>query len=429
MKVIAFALLLIAVTGCSRSEVRQSPPELIDQFNALYESHNFFLLKKYLELNLTRISDDHRMLYQGVVDNAFFDPVRSNRVLDSLIALHGNDLPQREQFILHKTLRANYFNMYAYSDALRENTLILNEYANFLDSAAKDDLMNDEKILQVLKHVPPQQLIKHNDCLIKLSINSNGLTSAPVDFGERTSQLLFDTGFSMSSLKRSLADTLGLEIKETGFYVHGATGRKVKCGIAIVPEIRISEITVSNVVFYVFDDEDLALPEHHMAINGVIGFPVIRDMEEIQIKRNEMIFIPKTTLKYDLNNLALNELDPVIAISYRQDTLPFYLDTGSSFSALYRPYYDRYKTEIDSMYEPRKFMIGSIGGYRKINCYKTDTNTFYVNDAPVELVYTPIFTEYIFPAHMRVAGVIGQDFLSGFDTMIFSFRDASLVLK
>lgn len=426
---IFLACALLLLYGCSGSEEINSPPGLIHRFETLYEAHNFFRLRTAYENNMERLSEPHRLLYGAILDHAFFRHHSSMLALDSLKTQYGKELTRSERLMMHRTRRTNFFNTYAYSDALSENRILTSEFRDLLDSTEYEDLVNDQKILEVIKNVPRQELVKHNDCLISLSRNSDGLTSANVEFGDHTSHLLFDTGFSMSSLKRSLAEKLGLKIIGTDSYVHGATGKKVNCSIAVAEKIKISEITVKHVVFYVFEDDDLSLPERNITLNGVIGFPVIRAMDEIHIKRNEMIFIPKTTLDYDLDNLAMYNLDPLVAITYRHDTLPFYLDTGSSFTALYRQYYEMYRDEIDALYERKKFMIGSIGGYRKIDCFKTDTNVFIVGGKSRELLYTPIFAEYIFPPHMRVAGVMGQDFLSGFDTMIISFSHASLVLE
>jgi len=422
-------LIVILFAGCSAEPEKVTPPGILSKIEHLNEQHNFFRLKTLYESKSDSLSDYHRLLYGALLKSAFFDHLGSTMLLDSLQHTFSGKLDRKEELILHKTLRVNYFIENDYLRAMKENSLILDAYADLIDSTEAEDLLNELKILETLQGVPPQELTKHADCLINLSKDSQGLVSANVEFGHQSSRLLFDTGFTMSSLKRSLAERLGLKVIPTDAYVHGASGNKVRCDIAIAPEIRISEITARNVVFYVFDDDYLSLPYYDIEINGVLGFPVIRAMEEIHIMRNSWVFIPKTTLDYDSRNLALKDMDPIIGIVEKNDTLPFYLDTGSAFTALYKQYYNLNKEEVELLYEKRVFQIGSIGGLKKIDCYKTDSLEFFTGDTSGKVWNAPVFAEYIYPEHMQVAGVLGQDFLAGFNTMIMSFNHASLILK
>src|SRR5690606_8566870 len=114
-----------------------------------------------------------------------------------------------------------------------------------------------------------------------------------------------------------------------GFQVGALTGARITSDLAVADSLDIGGLTYKNVVFLVFNDEDLTIPQVDYHINGIIGFPVIEAMDEIHIGKDNQLFSPQKAEPYSYNNLALDGLMPVVAVRYRGDTLNFHLDTGA----------------------------------------------------------------------------------------------------
>ncbi len=63
--------------------------------------------------------------------------------------------------------------------------------------------------------------------------------------------------------------------------------------------------------FLVFPDEALAFPEIGYQIHGIIGFPVIEGMKEIEITRDDRFIVPDKRSTFSERNLAIDFLTPL----------------------------------------------------------------------------------------------------------------------
>jgi hypothetical protein len=228
---------------------------------------------------------------------------------------------------------------------------------------------------------------------------------------------------------RSLAEELGYQIIEADFYVTAATGKKVKSDIAIADELNIGGIIFKNVFFLVIDDENLSFPQIDYYINGAIGFPVIEAMDEIQINKENQIFVPKNPVEYTYNNFALNGLMPIIAVEYKGDTLRMNFDTGATNTSLYPQFYKDYKNEIVNTYEKEIFTSGSGGGMIDFEGYIINNVIFKVGDSETKLDSLQLHVENIGGEESNFHGNFGQDYIKQFDEMIMSFKYSSILFK
>ena len=234
---------------------------------------------------------------------------------------------------------------------------------------------------------------------------------------------------NISVIKRSLVKHLNLTYIESDFYVTAFTGQRVDSDIAIAKSLKIGELTFKNVVFLVLNDKDISFPQIDYYINGIIGFPVIEAMEEIRISKNDSIHVPQNPVEYNLSNFALDGLTPIIAVNYKKDTLSFGFDTGARVSTLYAPFYEKYKNEVNSNYEPQKFKSGSAGGVIEFEGYIIEDIVLKVGESNASLKNLQLHKYKIGTEANNLYGNFGQDYIKQFDEMIISFKNSFVLFK
>src|SRR5450432_2645813 len=81
-------------------------------------------------------------------------------------------------------------------------------------------------------------------------------------------------------------------------------------------------------------------------LNIIVGFPVIEQLQEVDLFKDGRMVIPLTPSVSNLHNFALDGLDPVISLKSGKDTLSFHFDSGAVTSDLYSAYFEKYKNLI-----------------------------------------------------------------------------------
>ena len=423
-RVMGFIMLLGVVVSCNKHA-----PDVQKELSALYKQEDFFKMREYFEDSQQHLSKRYRTYYKALTENAFYAHEASNASIDHLLDRYQEMLSEEELKNVYKTRYMNYSNLFNYSRALEICSLLISDYRHVIDSPAYEHLLNERKILEVLIHTPPQEIIKKQDCGVRLRKDKMMLVNIPVTIRDSTLQLLFDTGSSFSFIRRSIAEQLNVKIFDVDFEVEGITGNVVICDIAVVPALTLGSIQVKNSVFWVFDDADLTLPDYDYSVNGAIAFPILKALGEFHVIRNDSVFIPSEAKDYNLNNLAIDELDPIVAVTVDHDTLPWYFDTGAAFSSFYKPYYTKYSERIDTTCTMHTYDIGGLGGTREFTSYIIDSVHLEVAGNGADIHDTEIHTASIYKYPEKVYGNLGQDFILQFDKMVISTNSASLFFE
>jgi hypothetical protein len=430
MKKLLFILLSIAIlSSCITKPSKKDPTDLILSLEEQFESQNYFKLKSNFEANSEKLSDTYIAYYNALIAHVFNQQELSNQYIDSFLSSSKNTMNDTLMHRLYRVKRMNHINNYEYLDAYNTSSIIIDDYRNFEDSAAYNNLINEQKIWSALQRAPKQEIIKQKDTKLAMHKDKVGLMNIETLFGADTIDFLFDTGANFSVITRSLAEKLTMDIIDADFYVTAATGKEVTSSIAIANEFYVGNILIKNAVFLVFNDEDLSFPQVDYYPNGAIGFPVIEAFDEMHIHNDGSILIPQEAQFYSNDNLALDGLTPMIAVLYKSDTLNFNFDTGGNTTSLYHTFYMDYADEIDSTYTLETFTNGGGGGLIDFEGFVLDSLTLgvagnYAVISKVRLHKDPINKE----AEM-VHGNFGQDFIKQFDSMIISFKHASIVFE
>ena len=177
---------------------------------------------------------------------------------------------------------------------------------------------------------------------------------------------------------------------------------------------------VKNVLFLVMPDEALTFGGGIYVINGIIGFPVIKEMQEIHLTSNE-IFIPEKAGESGFANLGFDGFTPVIETLVNSDTLVFTFDTGAKHTTLYYEYYRKNKTVIDSMYEPVEIKTGGAGGEVKIPGFNLKDMKFEISSKEKIIDKVSLFSKIIKDNDKYLHGNLGSDFINSFSKMKINF--------
>ena len=297
LKMIVISLVFVLLSACKSSKnSEENDRKKIEYLNQLVANLDYFHLKEEFPKYRDRLSTPDNHYFQAIIESAFNNPNTSNKIIEKYLS-ENRDSKDSNDIELLKTKLTNHIYLSEYAQALQVNEQLQTEYSNHLDSAEIEDLKNTNKIWKALINVPPQTLVKNGDVTLPITKDMAGLSTIPVKFPAKTLNFVFDTGANFSVIQRSVAIELGLRIIPSDFEVEAATGIEVKSDIAIVNKMELGDIVISNVVFLVFDDDALTFPSIDYYIQGIIGFPVIRALEEIQIKKTGELFIPKKDRK------------------------------------------------------------------------------------------------------------------------------------
>lgn len=417
----AFMVTAMVVTGCvvGRSDGRLGPDRRIAELMQLYEHADYFGLRAALD-TLPELDGPRMMILRAAVAHAFNDPARSNRVLSEL----GDDvreLPDSLQVEAYRLRFRNHLRLYEYAaseEAARELLML-----PAVDSAVRADVENDARVVEALADSPPQRVVRRGAS----EIHRRPDTRVPVQVGDSTRGYVLDTGANLSVMMRSEAEALGLPIREAGVEVGTSTGSRVTADVAVVPRVRLGQVELANVVFLVVPDEVLTFGPT-FRIPGIIGFPVIDALGEVEFRRGGVLRIPAKVPERDIRNLAMKFLMPLVRVEVLGQDAVCELDTGASQSALFLPFYERSRARIEAEGRADTIQTAGVGGERRIPAYVLRDARVVVGDRAVTLSRLPAYTEPVATNSDRSSDCrLGLDVLNAFEGYLINLRSMAIL--
>ena len=428
-RLLLLPIVFAVLTSCQQPQQTTSDPQILTQLNHLVETQDYFRLRTALDEQEHRLSNNHTRYYRAMLACVFNDPEQSNQQIATLLDHPDATLGDTLMKELYGIKLQNHIQLDEYGKADQTNTFIQEHYRSLLDSSERDDLQNTQKIWHALRDIPKQEVVRNRDFTIPMHKDKVGLSNIEVAFDTTTVNMVFDTGANFSVVRRSYVDKLGLKLIPAGFQVGALTGAQITSDLAVADSLDIGGLTYKNVVFLVFNDADLTIPQVDYHINGIIGFPVIEAMDEIHIDKDDQLFIPQETEPYSYNNLALDGLMPVVAVAYRGDTLNFHLDTGAPSTSLFASFFRKYRDDIEANHEKTVFKSGGAGGVVEFEGYILDHLRLKIGDTTARLDSIQVHIQDIGDEENHFHGNLGQDYIRQFEEMIISFKYASLIFN
>jgi predicted aspartyl protease len=413
LKIIFTIILTTGVYTLSQAQERKVKSNEIYGF---INEKNFFKAKEIYLSNQHDFSKEQQYFIESVIDNAFNRLEESTRKIEALME-DQFVLPDSLMVQLLKVYEGNAMKLFEYKKAKQVTENILSNYKELLSETEEIDLKNNLKIWTALENTPKQKISKKSFLQLRLTKDKAGLDNLKVSTETTSESFIFDTGANISTITESTAQNMGMTLIPAEIEVGTITGKKVKSQLAVCDIIKLGDIEINNVIFLVFEDKDLYIESIDYQINGILGFPIINALEEIQITQDGFFIVPdKQTVNNYGPNMALDGLTPLIFVN----GMHFSFDSGASTTILYRPYYLTYKNEIAENHQLSKITFGGAGGDKEFDGYSIDV-TFDILDKEVNLKNVLLIIENI-KEKDYLNGNIGQDVIGQFNKMTLSFN-------
>ena len=131
--------------------------------------------------------------------------------------------------------------------------------------------------------------------------------------------------------------------------------------LTVAPRVQIGQIAYTNVVFLVLPDSTLTF-SNGFRIPRIMGFPLIEGMGEVHFRRDGSLQIPATPSRSGPRNLAMEELRPLVQVTYDGERLACLLDSGAGESQLAAPYDFTHRARVDRAGARDSIKLGGAGG-------------------------------------------------------------------
>lgn len=408
---LTFLPVMILLSAISYGQVHHS------SFETLYaqiKQKNFFKAREIFATTKKKLPSEYQYFTEAVLDNAFNKPKESNLKIEKLEA-GKSSLPDSLMLKIWRLKEDNCMKQYDYDGAKKAGNATLDQYAHLLTEEEKEDIKNTLKIWTALENVPQQRVSINGDTRLKMEKDVAGLKNLKINVGEDSMNFIFDTGANISTISASAAQRLKLEIIPADIDVDAITGKSIKANLAVCKKMVLGNIVVENAVFLVFEDSALSFPQINYQINGILGFPVIEALKEVQLTQDDYFIVPeKETTINSSSNMAIDGLSPLIFI----DGKHFSFDTGADHTILYAPFYLENKKNMDAKYQLTKIGMGGAGGKIEHDGFKID-HTFHILGKPILLKNISVLKTKI--NKETVYGNIGQDVIKQFKKMTLNF--------
>jgi predicted aspartyl protease len=392
------------------------------RFNQVYQliqQKDFFEAENVYSAHQPSFSVVEGNFIEALLANAFHKPDESNEKIHTLFTNHYNELADSLKLGLLEIRADNSAKRYEYKEAKNAIATILDDYVSLIPEDEVSDYENDLKIWTALENQPKQKIVMSGSNRLKITKDKVGLKNLPVSNGADTLNFLFDTGANFSTVAYSVAKKLNMEIIPTTIEVTSSTGKKVPVQLAVCPKLSLGHIDIYNAVFLVLEDK--ALSFSHLVfkykIRGVLGFPIIEALNEVQITKDGYFIVPEEETKFNVkSNMAMDGLTPFISIEDRM----YKFDTGANKTMLYTPYYLANQHKIDDKYKLKTIQYGGAGGNVKQKGYIIDIELNLFGKV-AKLKNVSLLKEEA-DERKGLYGVIGQDLIEKFDKMTINFN-------
>lgn len=334
MKKLLILTLLLLETGVAFSQIKTE-----SYLKKLSEQHQFV---KMDSLN-NKIRTKDYYFYKALFANICNKPDLSNLYLDSL-----NKSQITKEFRYYKLKNDNYIKLFDYANAFKTSGILTSTFSEKFTKEERDDELNTRRIWEVLKLQKSQIIDSFSNHSVATKKDKAGLITTNVLANTIDTDFVFDTGAGISCITESLAKKLGFIIlPDNNIEVMSFTGVKNKVLMGIAPVLNIGDIKIHNAIFLVYPDSAFTFANGKYVINGIIGFPIIKELGTVTIEENSIGFSKNKTIESNDKNLFIDELRAIVMLNFKGKTLPFNFDSGAKTSSFNKSFYELFKTYLD----------------------------------------------------------------------------------
>ncbi len=424
-KIPAAALLLVLSAAASAGLGQPKTADPLQHLARLYKDSRYFELRDAVAQMENHTSLEMEF-FRGAVDEVF------NR-LDSTVSRLRSYLRSAEKGparMMNKeawVLLADAFRRAGrYREAGETRREILDRFGPVLSQEERTNCENQAGLWSALADIPPQGVEVVEDTTIRMT-NSQ----FPVRVKDRTFFVGYDTGANLSVLYKSIADELGVAIYGPAIKIQSGTGQWIDGRTGVVPEMRLGSIIIRNAVFLVLPDElfPSAVARFGVDRRGLLGAPILEGFKEITVTKEGDLIIPASPRPRSEQNMCFSGFMPVVQVLFRGACLSLSLDTGSSATHLYPPFFRRYGKEIASGSKLRKSTMGGVGSSVTVPIHVLDEFGFRAGGKDLSLRKIAVHTEVTHTDTRYFYGTLGLDILTQCSRMTLNFESMSFILE
>jgi predicted aspartyl protease len=410
---------VIILSACSNTITDK---KIDNELQKLLEDKNYFKLEAFLAKNEDKLSEDRLLYYQALLDNSFGKANESNKKIEVLMDKYKDKLSDSIVVDLLSVKASNFIANYNYNEASNVYKELLKNYKKEIDSVEYKDFDNAKNLFGAFANVKPQVMQKHNTVTIKSYRNKFNHLMTPVHSNGVKEEFIFDTGANLSTIAESVATKMKFTIFEQKVKIGSSTKIKVNSKLAVADSLYLGDILFQNVVFLVLPDEQLTFPQANYKIQGIIGSPVIHQLEEMHLHKDGSITIPAISKEKNLKNMVFEGLQPVVRVQSGSDDLLFTLDTGANSSDLSFKYYTKHKKQVEKQGKLLVNNRAGAGGVAVVKVYELEDFPFKIGTKTTKLSKISVsLEEYDFNKYYD--GNLGQDVFTNFNTLILNFKN------
>lgn len=386
----------------------------------VYKEQNYFRLHHLISGIKTDIQSPEFILFKAKLNYVFNKPQVSDSLINILLNNYSHTFNDSIMADLHLMKAVNSDRLENYKSALTEGELVVGKYRKYCDSTLISETKDDNEVREVLADIPRMKITRTTEVQIPIKRDIAGLINLPVALSNDSINFVFDTGANISVMIASVAKKYGVKILPGKVHITAITGKRLDANMALA-DIKLGSIEIKNSVFIIFPDSVLTFANGAYIIKGIVGFPIMNALKETILKEDKFLIIPQVPESESDKNFALDQSNPVIQVTYKNDTLPFHFDTGADKTELYASFLGKYNDEIVSTCKKKTDMLGGAGGIIKVDTYVLDKAMIIAGDAKAQLNSLGILTKQLRSNQKHLFGNFGQDFMKQFKVMKINF--------
>nr|WP_320058170.1 aspartyl protease family protein [uncultured Bacteroides sp.] len=391
----------------------------------MLDRKDFFRLETLLQEKRSELPRYIVLYIEANLQNAFNQTEQSLQTIDKLLRNYSKSL---NDALLHRVFVIKYdnlFNQYHYKKAAEALKIAIDKYGHAVDSVGVAMLREENyDFVKSLKEFPVQKMHITTDVSIPVSLNQYNHIIINVSSGEQSENFIFDTGAS-NVVSESSARRLGIRILNSEASTVGAVDKKVQLKVGLADKLWIGDLLFENVAFAVMPDELLSFPEANYVIHGIIGFPIMNQMKEIEICKNKSITVVAHPRKGNSRNLFLDNTMPIIQFEANRDTVLFIMDTGANTTKFSANYFAAHNVEIKEKVTSNTIRRGGIGGFVDNKVYELKNVPLKIGGQEMTVPTIVVLTDKL-SYLTNYDGHLGQDVLMHFNKLTLNFKEMSL---
>ena len=406
------------------------------KMDELLQAKDYFLLETSLKNNGSQLSDAHKLYFRARTESAFNQTEQSLQTIDLLFSKHKKSFSAVNIFNLLGVKLDNHYRQFEYKQAAETWYVMLDMLEslddNILGNIDLEALKSNMHGYELLKNVPTQKIFLTTDVIIPFQKNEIGHLIIQVTSNGVTNEFIFDTGSTLSTIKESVANRMGIKPlsgSSGSMHTHSSTGRLVEVKRGVADSLLIGNLLFENVVFNIIIDDQPTPLESNYSSSGTIGFPVMNQMKEFRIDHMMgNIVVPKIPVEQDLHNMFWDGVFPVVRLESGQDILLFILDTGATNSRFFKKYFNKYRENIIEKGQRGVQIRYGLDGSVADEVYILTNVTFKIGDFKMTLPKINVQTQE-HSLTEKYDGLLGLDILSHSDEIVLNLESMYLAFK